>query len=319
MVVDERLSMIIMRDSPEVVRMAERIVAMQDLSDPEVMLEVEILEVKRSRLLELGIQWPGQLSLSPLQSSSAPLTLQALREISSATTQATVGSLTANARREDQDVNLLANPRIRVRNRDRAKVMIGDRVPVITTTSTATGFVAESVNYVDVGLKLEVEPTIYLAEEVAIKVGLEVSSVTKEVLSKAGTLSYQIGSRSAATVLRLKDGETQILAGLISDDSRSTASRVPGVGELPGLGRLFGSQKDDSQRSEILLSITPRIVRSIQRPDALAAEFDLGTGAAISSRPMSVAPPTAPLGMPGSSAGDPGFPPPANQRSGSVQ
>jgi general secretion pathway protein D len=280
LVTDERLGIIIMRDTPEAIRMAERIVALQDLSDPEVMLEVEILEIKRSKLLELGVQWPAQVSLSPLLVQGAPLTLNALRNLNRDTVQANVGTMLINARKEDQEGNVLANPRIRVRNKEKAKIQIGDRVPVITTTTNAT-FSTESVNYVDVGLKLEVEPTIYLDQEVAIKINLEVSNLVREILSKSGTLSYQIGTRGANTVLRLKDGETQILAGLISDEDRATANKVPLLGELPLAGRFFGSQKEDTQRSEILLSITPRVVRAIARPDMLSAEFESGTESSI--------------------------------------
>lgn len=289
LVIDERLGLIIMRDTPEAIRMAEKIVALQDISDPEVMLEVEILEIKRSRLMELGVNWPGQVSFSPLAIPGTPLTLADFRLLDSSSVQMNVGNLVVNARKEDQDGNILANPRIRVRNKDKAKILIGDKVPVITTTSNVTGFVSESVSYVDVGLKLEVEPTIYLDEEVAIKISLEVSSLVREVLSKSGSLSYQIGTRGASTVLRLKDGETQILAGLISDEDRSSANKVPGLGELPVVGRLFGSQKDDTQRSEILLSITPRVIRSIRRPDLLAAEFDSGTEANIGAVPLRLA------------------------------
>jgi general secretion pathway protein D len=281
MVIDERLGLIIIRDTPEAIRLAERIVALQDLSDPEVMLEVEVLEIKRSRLLELGIQWPSQLALSPLQGSGVPLVLDDLKRLNSMNIEAKIGNIVVNARKEDQDGNILANPRIRVRNKEKAKILIGDRVPVITTTSNSTGFVAESVNYVDVGLKLEVEPNIYLDEEVAIKINLEVSNLVREVLSKSGSLSYQIGTRNASTVLRLRDGETQVLAGLISDEDRSTSNKVPGLGEIPVVGRLFGSQKDDTQRSEILLSITPRILRSIRRPDLLEAQFESGTESSI--------------------------------------
>ncbi|MCE4554274.1 secretin N-terminal domain-containing protein [Roseateles cellulosilyticus] len=281
LVVDERLNVIVMRDTPEAVRLAERIVALQDLGDAEVMLEVEILEVKRSRLLELGIQWPGQLSLTPLVADGAALTLSQLSDLRANNIRATVGSVVANARKEDQDGNILANPRIRVRNKDKAKIQIGDRVPVITTTSTSTGFVSESVNYVDVGLKLEVEPNIHLDQEVAIKVNLEVSNLVREIVSKSGTLSYQIGQRAANTVLQLRDGETQVLAGLISNEDRVTASKVPALGDLPIAGRLFGSGKTDGQRSEILLSITPHILRSVQRPDLLAAEIDSGTEGSV--------------------------------------
>src|SRR5882724_662118 len=277
MVIDERLGIILLRDTPEVIRIAERLVALQDLSDPEVMLEVEVMEIKRSRLTELGIRWPSQLTLAPLEVDGLPLTLADLRSLNSSTIQASIGNLVVNANKEDQDGNILANPRIRVRNKERAKVLIGDRVPVITATSTSTGFVSESVSYVDVGLKLEVEPEIYLENEVAIKVNLEVSNLVREVVSKSGTLAYQIGTRGANTVLRLKDGETQILAGLISDEDRTTANKVPGLGDLPLIGRLFASKKDDTQRSEILLSITPHIVRSIQRRDLISAEFESGT------------------------------------------
>jgi general secretion pathway protein D len=119
---------------------------------------------------------------------------------------------------------------------------------------------------------------------VAIKINLEVSSVVKEIVSKSGTQAYQIGTRSASTVLRLKDGETQVLAGLISDEDRTTANKVPGVGELPVLSRLFGSQKDDSTRSEIVLSITPRVLRSISRPELATAEFYSGTESDIGGR-----------------------------------
>jgi general secretion pathway protein D len=286
LIVDERLGILIMRDTPEAVRIAERIVNLQDLHDPEVMLEVEILEITRSRLLELGIQWPSQMTLSPLQFDGVPMTWPDLKDITGATTQVSIGNVIINARKEDQDGNILANPRIRVRNKEKAKIQIGDRVPVITTTSTSTGFVSESVNYVDVGLKLEVEPTIYLDDEVAIKINLEVSNLVREIMSSSGTLSYQIGTRGANTVLRLKDGETQILAGLINDEDRSTANKFPVLGEAPVLGRLFGSQKDDKQRSEILLSITPRIVRSIQRPDMLEAEFESGTESYIGAQSL---------------------------------
>lgn len=297
-VFDERVGVIIIRDTPQAVRMAERIVALQDVTDPEVMLEVEILEIKRSRLMELGIQWPSQMTLTPLSDGGAALTLSRLRGISAATTQVSLGGANVNVRKEDQDSNILANPRIRVRNKEKARILIGDKVPVITSTSTATGFTAETVSYIDVGLKLDVEPNIYLDDEVAIKVNLEVSNLVREIISKTGALSYQIGTRGANTVLRLKDGETQILAGLISDEDRSTANKVPGFGEMPLLGRLFGSQKDDTQRNEILLSITPRVVRSIKKPDLAVSEFESGTEASVGAESLRL------VGLPVSKSGE---------------
>lgn len=297
--IEEKLNLLVMRDTPEAVRMAERLIAMHDLGEPEVMLDVEIMEIKRTRLMELGIQWPNQLTLAPLASGTT-LTMYDLNHLNSNRTGATISNTIINLRKEVTDANILANPRIRARNREKAKVMIGDKVPVITTTSTATGFVAQNTQYLDVGLKLEVEPTISLENEVAIRIGLEVSSIVKEIASANGGLNYQVGTRNASTVLRLKDGETQVLAGLINDEDRSNASRVPGLGDIPILGRLFGSQKDDRQKTEIVLSITPRIVRNLTRPDARNGEFWSGTETLLRSRPLRIAevagsiPPTAP-------------------------
>lgn len=283
MVIDEKLNLLIMRDTPDAIRLAEKLVAMHDIPEPEVMLEVEVLEVQRSRLTELGIQWPSELTLTPLAT-----TLNDLRNMNSSKIGASLSGAAINLRRDITDSNILANPRIRVRNRENAKILIGDKVPVVTATTTATGVVSDSVQYLDVGLKLDVQPDIHLQDEVAIKVNLEVSSIVKAITSKNGTSSYQIGTRNASTVLRLKDGETQILAGLINDQDRATGSGIPGLGDLPVLGRLFSSRQDDRSKTEIVLSITPRLVRNIVRPDASAGEFWSGTESTLRMKPLSL-------------------------------
>lgn len=281
-VADEKQNLLVMRDTPETIRLAEKLLAVHDTPEPEVMLEVEILEVKRSRLLDLGIRWPDLLTLSPIATvAGAALSLADLRRSPSAATGVSYSPMVLSAGRSDGDINLLANPRIRTRNRESAKVMIGDRVPNITTTATATGFVAESVQYVDIGLKLDVQPTIYLDNEVAIRINLEVSNIVDKVQTKTGTLAYQIGTRNASTVLRLKDGENQVLAGLISDAERSSASKVPGLGDLPVVGRLFGTRTEDGQKTELMLSITPRLVRGMARPALARSEFESGTDASL--------------------------------------
>jgi general secretion pathway protein D len=288
-VIDEKLNLVVMRDTPDAIVLAEKLVAMYDLAEPEVMLEVEVLEVQRARLLNLGIQWPNQLTLTPL-AASGNLKLSDLNQLNSDRIGAGVSSTVLNFKRDVTDANILANPRIRARNREKAKIMIGDKVPVVTTTTTATGLVSDSVLYIDVGLKLEVEPDIKLQDEVAIRIGMEVSSLVKEIRSPSGTLAYQIGSRNASTVLRLKDGETQILAGLISDEDRKAASGIPGLGDLPVLGRLFATQQDNHNKTEIVLSITPRIVRKIARPDASGSEFWSGTESTLATRPLRLTP-----------------------------
>jgi len=286
--IDEKQRLVIVRDTPDAVRLAEKLIALHDLGEPEVMLELEVLEVRRTRLLDLGIQWPDQLTLTPLPGAGATLTLSELRNLNSDRISAGIGSVIINLKKQDGDVNILANPRVRAKNREKAKILIGDKVPVVTTTAGATGFVAQSVQYLEVGLKLEIEPDIYMEDEVAMKVSLEVSSVTREITTSTGLLTYQVGSRTASTSLRLRDGETQILAGLLSDEERQTGNRVPALGDIPLLGRLFGSQRDDRQKTEIVLSITPRLIRGLARPDAQLAEFWSGTEASLRTRPLAL-------------------------------
>lgn len=279
-VVDDKQNLLIVRDSPEAIRLAENLVALHDIPEAEAMLEVEVIEVSRSRLIDLGIQWPGSVSLTPVTTGTGTtLTLNALKNLNGDTINASVGATTINANKTDTDANILANPRIRTRNRETARILIGEKVPNITTTLTATGFSSESITYVDVGLKLEVEPTIFPGDEVSIKLGLEVSNINQQVRTNSGSLAYQIGTRTAQTTLRLKDGENQILAGLINDEDRSTANKFPGLGDIPLVGRLFGRTADNARKTEIVLSITPRIVRRASRPNAEILEFFSGTEA----------------------------------------
>jgi general secretion pathway protein D len=264
---------------------ADKLVALQDVPEPEVMLEVEILEVKRSRLQALGINWPDNIALRALPVDG--LTLKDLGNITSATTGVTVGPAIIRANQLDTDVNLLANPRIRARNREKAKILIGDRVPNITSTITATGFSSESITYIDVGLKLDIEPTIYLDNEVAMKVTLEVSNIVNRIETKSGTVAYQIGTRTATSVLRLKDGENQLLAGLISDEDRRTASKLPFLGEIPILGRLFGSHSDEGNQDRDRAVDHAAHPAQHQRAEAYLAEFDGGTETSFRARPES--------------------------------
>jgi general secretion pathway protein D len=291
-VVDEKLNLVIVRDNAEAIKLAAKLVALQDIAEPEVMLEVEILEIKRTRLMELGIAWPASLSLAPLSvldadGKATPLSLATLRGLNQASIGVSGLSATINANKTDGDSNTLANPRIRVRNREKAKVVIGDKVPNITTTISpgANGFASESVTYLDVGLTLNVEPTIYLNNEIAIRIALQVSNLVSSTTTKSGTTAYQIGTREASTMLQLKDGENQVLAGLINNEDRSSGSKIPGIGNLPLIGRLFGSTRDDNNKTEIVLSITPRLIRNIARPTAAASEFSAGTENSFRRRP----------------------------------
>jgi general secretion pathway protein D len=279
--VDEKLNLLVVRDTPEAIRIIEKLIAAQDVADAEVVLDVEVLEVSQTLLSQVGIQWPESVALGLVGAAGVPgqLTGREARNINGELVRLTVSDplIALSLRELAGRSNVLANPRIRVKNREKARIHIGDKVPVVTTTAGATGFVSESVNYLEVGLKLEVEPTVHIGEWVGIKVGLEVSNITNEIKSGAGTLAYQVGTRNAATSLRLRDGETQVLAGLISDEDRRQASQVPGLWRLPVIGRLFQSDNDTVNRTEVVLLITPRVVHRIERPGMELEKFNSGT------------------------------------------
>ena len=296
--IHEKTNSIVMRDTPEAIRLAEKMIADQDIPEPEVMMEVEVLEVNRTRATSLGIQWPTGVALTAVgpAGGAALQTVDNLRRLNGGSIVVSPQlSVTLNALLIDSDTNILASPRTRARNREKAKIMIGDRVPVITNavTPVASGspVVTGSVQYLDVGLKLEVEPDIHLDNEVAIRINLEVSSIVKEVPNtQSGTLAYQVGTRNASTLLQLKDGETQILAGLIDNEGRENANKVPGLGQLPILGRLFSNHGTNDTKTEIILSITPHIVGKAHASDARELEYWSGTEGTLRDSSLTLKP-----------------------------
>ncbi len=306
--VDERLNMIVMRDTPEAIRVAEKLIAAHDLPDPEVTLEIEVLELSDNHAHNIGVQLPtsigfGLQGISTTSSTDAttgavttttavdtsPITLKTLDNIGKG--NITVSGLNPLAvlklQEEDGASRILANPRIRIRNKEKAKILIGEKVPIFTT-STTNNVTSSSVQYQDVGLTVRAEPTIHGDGNVSVKLYLEVSKLGAEVTdgTASGSKAYRIDSRVAETVLRLKDGETQMLAGLIRNEERTTFARVPGLGDIPLIGRLFGANGANNTRTEVVLLITPRIVRNLQRPAAHVTEFSSGTATQLTDQPL---------------------------------
>jgi general secretion pathway protein D len=307
--VDERTNVVVMRDTPDAVRMAEKLVASIDVPEPEVLISVEVLEIARSRLLNLGITPPSSATVTPTSvagaatSGGSSLVVGDLLRQNKNTLAITPLSISANALQTIGNTNTLASPRIRARNKEKAKILIGSRVPVITSSTallTSGTASSSSVQYLDVGLTLEVQPTVYQDGDVSIKIGLEVSSITNTVVV-GGTQAYTIGTRNANTLLRLKDGETQILAGLIQDSDTRNSAGIPGLSQIPIVGRLFGSNNTDREKSEIVLSITPHIIRTQARPESDNTEFWYGTETRSRSSPFGSA--SFDSGSAGSSAG----------------
>lgn len=291
--VDERTSTLVMRDTPDAIAVAAKVIAAHDVAEPEIMLEVEVLEISYDRLSNLGVQFPDSLTLStPVPAGG--LTVGALRALRGNDLLVSPLSLGINLKLQDTDANILASPRIRARNKEKARILIGDRVPVITNTVTpvqsGSGVVTGSVQYQDVGLKLEFEPQVYNEQEVGIRIALEVSSIVREIAGPNGSLAYQIGTRNANTVVRLQDGETQILGGLISSSDRNTASKIPGLGHLPALGRLFGNNNGSNNKTEIVLSITPHILRPPALLDASVRNVFSGTEGNMRQRALRLDP-----------------------------
>jgi len=309
--VDEKLNLLVMRDTPEAIRVAEKLIANQDKGEPEVMLEVQIMEVTDNDLVSAGIQWPSQIGVGLQGAEGVPgkITGTEATHFNSGLVRLTVPDPMLVFRLSQQvgRANLLANPRIRVKNREKAHIHIGDKVPVITTTAGATGFVSESVNYLDVGLKLDVEPQVFLEDDVGIKLGLEVSNIGQQIKTASGTIAYQVGTRNSTTTLRLHDGETQILAGLISNEDRRNSTQVPGLSNLPVAGRLFQSKDDTANKTEIVMLITPRVVRNIDRPAVNLEEFNSGTEAEVGGASLAF-PSTIPAAIPAAPAAAPAVP-----------
>ncbi|HLQ12085.1 MAG TPA: secretin N-terminal domain-containing protein [Steroidobacteraceae bacterium] len=311
LVINERANAIIMRDAPEVVRMAEKLVASVDLVEPEVMLEVEVLEITRTRMQQLGITYPSSAKLS----MPSGLVVNDLSKQNGSTISVSSLSVTLDALKTTGNSNVLASPRIRARNKEKAKILIGSRVPVITTAVSSAGIGQTSiantqVQYLDVGLTLDVEPTIYADNDVAIKLQLEVSSIVNTI-NVGDTRAYEIGTRNVSTLLQLKDGETQILAGLIKDSDTHSASKVPGLGDIPIVGRLFSDHNTDKEKTEVVLSITPRIIRAKPRPSSDTTEFWFGTQSRSGLAPLGAAPAvlSVPAGGAGAAAPGPSGPP----------
>ena len=294
---------ITVKDTPERVSAAGRIIAAIDKARPEVVIDVELLEVDRRRLREFGLQIaspPGSPE-SPgvagaLDVNQEGLTLESLRRLTAADVFVTgVPALYYRLLKSDMSTRALANPQLRTAEGITSQAKFGERVPVPVTTFApiASGGVPQqpvtSFNYENIGVNIDITPRIHHNDDVSLAVKVEVSSVSGTGFGGLPTF----GNRFISTVIRLRDGETNMLAGLIRDDERVVLEGIPGLSDLPLVGRLFGRNRREAQQTDIILTLTPHIVRVLDLSEADLEPFRLGGGAsppAIEVPPQQVPP-----------------------------
>jgi general secretion pathway protein D len=262
---------ITIRDTPERINAAGKIISAIDKARPEVIIDVELLEVNRTHLNEFGLQIAspptsgdptginGQLSIN-----KQGMTLRDLTNLTQADVLLTnLPSLYYRLLKNDGATRILANPQLRTTEGIPAQARFGERVPVPVTTFApiAAGGVQTqpitSFNYEPIGVNIDITPRMHHDDAVSLALKIELSSISGSGFGGLPTF----GSRSISTVIRLKDGETNMLAGLIRDEERKAFATIPGLGDIPVIGRLFGYNRRETTETDIILTLTPRIVR----------------------------------------------------------
>ncbi len=302
--VNEEMNTLVIRDTLDVIEVARRILDANDVPDAEVILEVEVIELAKRNAESFGMALskysvgfntlgPSGSFFSDSLSTTATTTGSSTSGTATATVKAdtsqllnlfrwgdyrgfiTVPNAAFNFGKTLGNAETLSNPKIRVKNREKAKFNVGTRVPITTTSSNGVGNYNVNVQYVDVGVKINAEPTIQLNNDINIKLGLEVSSILskEKVGSDGNTTVATIGTRNMDTVLSLKDGETSIIGGLIQDTKGQNSNKVFLLGDIPVIGALFSSHDNSGDKTELILAITPRIIRGITVSDPEITAF----------------------------------------------
>ena len=276
------------RDTPGRVAAAARLIAAVDKAPPEVVIDVELLEVDRQRLREYGLQFasagsPG-ISGEARVDTGGGLSIDDLGRLSTADIfVADLPGLFYRLLKRDAHTRTLANPHIRASGGETAVAQFGDEVPVPVTTFTpfAAGGLQQqpvtSFQYRNVGVNIEITPFIHHDDEVSLELLVEVTTLSG-VEGYSGLPTF--GARSIETTIRLRNGETNILAGLIRDEERKVLVGIPGLSALPIIGRLFAHNRLQTQETDIIVTLTPRILRGLDldETDLRAFRFDIDTG-----------------------------------------
>ena len=272
---------IVIRDTPDKLLLVQKMLDDIDKAKPEVVVQVEVLQTTTDRMRELGIS-PGQTASVAISNGSTtsgstttsnPITFNSLRHLNGNSYSVTLPSFTATMLLSDTDTKIIQNPEIRSVDGQIAKLIIGQRIPVATGSFQAgvgvgatggAGFVNPLVNtqftYLDVGVKIDVTPRVHPDREVSLKLRIEISSELNTV-NIGGIQQPVIGTKTIEHDIRLKEGEVNLLGGLIERTDSKSISGWPGFAKLPILGRLFSDTKTDHEEDETLIVLIPHIVR----------------------------------------------------------
>jgi general secretion pathway protein D len=282
---------LLVRDTAERVQVIGRFLAAFDKAKPEIVVNVEVLEVDRTKLLDYGLQLasPGSTGIDGAVDINQPggITLETLRNLTQANVLLTnIPALYYRLLKTDARTRTLANPHIRMTDGTQASANFGQEVPVprLTITPIAQGGVAiqpqTQFDYRTIGVNIGITPRTHPDDQITLALNIELSSLGPPGFDGLPTF----GRRNVTTAIRLKDGETNILAGLIREDERTAHESIPGLGDVPVLGSIFGRTRTEAQQTDVVVMLTPHIVRVLDlseddlRPLRLPRE---GTGASI--------------------------------------
>jgi general secretion pathway protein D len=321
---------IVMRATPDELLLAQKLVSDLDKARPEVVVDIGILEVSKNWERNLGISWPSSASVqlqSPNTStttcptgstdctpstSNNNLTLNNLAHLTSNDFAVTVGQATANALLTDNNTHILQNPRIRAADQQKATMKIGSRIPIATgsyQTGAATALVSSLVNtqfqYQDVGVNIEITPTVHYDRDVTLKIKIEVTAQSGSV-TISGVTEPILSQRVAEQTIRLREGEANILGGINESQIQDNWSGIPGLSQIPILRYLFGSHDKIRQNDEIVFLVVPHVVRSQELSPLNLRSIDTGSGLNVELRHTSV-PAQPPVSQAAPAASRPNF------------
>ncbi len=273
---NEELNTIIVRDEPEKVQLAQRIIELNDKSEPEILLDIELMEVNRGDGSELGMKFSNAQITQSIEGAAQTaegggISLHALQFLDQTDNIFSLPSIYYNFLKTSGSTKTLANPQIRITNQQKANLEIGQDVPIKKTlfnTSGGSTYTTESYEFKRIGIKIDVTPFIHFDQSVSLELEITIDNI--EAYNEDGYPT--IGVRKVKTMLRLQDGETDILAGLIREVESNSQTKVPVLGDIPYLGNIFTYTKKELNRTDLIIALTPHIIRlpDLQPEDAEA-------------------------------------------------